>query len=247
MTTPPNNDAGGQGGNGGTPPNPADDKGTQGGGQDPNAGSGAGGTGGNDKGSGAPSQQFKGEFDPDKAARLIDNLRSDLDAEKTKRTSMESQFSEFMGKFGQLFGGGEQKQLTPEQIAQKAEESDRKARESAIHLTVFRTASKHGGDPDALLDSAAFVSAVNKLDPASDTFAASVENAVKQAVEKNPRLKAADTTPPPPAKGGFDHGNQGNGGKRQLTAAEVEKLRRENPEALVKAQDEGLLRDFLAS
>lgn len=243
MTTPPNNDAGGQGGGGGTPPNPADDKGNQGGGQDPNAG-GAGGSGGDNKGSGAPSQQFKGEYDPEKAARLIDNLRSDLEAEKTKRTSMETQFSDFMGNFAKLFGKGEDQQLTPEQIAQKAQESDQKARESAVQLAVFRTAGKYGGDPDALLDSASFVNAINKLDPSADTFAASVENAVKQAVEKNPRLKAADTTPPPPAKGGFDHGNSGSEGKRQLTAAEVAKL---SPEALVKAQDEGLLRDYLAS
>jgi len=230
MSTPPNNDAGGQGGNGGTPPAPTDDKGNQGGGQDPNAG-GAGGTGGNDKGSGAPSQQFEGEFNAERAKRLIENLRSDLDAEKTKRTAQETQFSEFMGKFGQLFGQGQEKQLTPEQIAEKAQESDQKARESAVQLAVFRTAGKYGGDPD-------------KLDPTSDTFAASVENAVKQAVEKNPRLKAADVTPPPPAKGGFDHTGSGSDGKPQLTAAEVAKL---SPEALVKAQDNGQLRDYLAS
>ncbi|MEU5030179.1 hypothetical protein [Streptomyces milbemycinicus] len=197
-------------------------------------GQGEGGTG--------KAPKFEGEFDPAKAARLVENLRTQVDEEKTKRTALETQFSEFMGKFGQLFGGGEEKKLTPEQIAKKAQESDTQARQATVKLAVFQTASKHGADPEALLDSASFEKAISKLDPTADTFAANVEAAIKKAVENNPRLKA-QAAQQAPAKGGFDM-NNGTAGKRQLTAAEVQKL---SPEELVKAREDGLLKDYLAS
>jgi hypothetical protein len=203
----------------------------------PEAGSGGQGEGGTGK---AP--KFEGEFDPAKAARLVENLRSQVDEEKTKRTALETQFSDFMGKFGALFGGGEEKKLTPEQIAQKAQESDQQARAATVKLAVFQTASKHGADPEALLDSASFERAISKLDPAADTFAANVESAIKKAVEAHPRLKAQGA-PPVPARGGVDMAG-GTSGKRQLTAAEVAKL---SPEELVKAREDGLLKDYLAS
>jgi hypothetical protein len=39
----------------------------------------------------------------------------------------------------------------------------------------------------------------------------------------------------------------GTTGKRQLTAAEVAHLAKTNPAGLVKAREEGLLKDYLAS
>ncbi|MGA5272286.1 hypothetical protein ACPCKL_00525 [Streptomyces cellulosae] len=207
----------------------------------PEGGQQAGSQGQGDGGSGK-APKFEGEYDPAKAARLVENLRTQVDEEKTKRTALETQFSEFMGKFGQLFGGGEEKKLTPEQIAQKAQESDQQARAATVKLAVFQTAGKHGADPEALLDSASFERAINKLDPTADTFAANVEAAIKKAVENNPRLKAQGA-PPVPAKGGVDMAG-GTSGKRQLTAAEVAKL---SPDELVKAREDGLLKDYLAS
>ncbi|MEU8811116.1 hypothetical protein ACN6K5_001333 [Streptomyces violaceoruber] len=205
------------------------------------AGPPAGSQGQGDGGTGK-APKFEGEYDPAKAARLVENLRTQVDEEKTKRTALETQFSEFMGKFGQLFGGGEEKKLTPAQIAQKAQESDQHARQATVKLAVFQTAGKHGADPEALLDSASFERAINKLDPTADTFAANVEAAIKKAVENNPRLKAQGP-PPVPAKGGVDMAG-GTSGKRQLTAAEVAKL---SPDELVKAREDGLLKDYLAS
>ncbi|MFG2380569.1 hypothetical protein [Streptomyces avermitilis] len=200
------------------------------------------GSQGQGEGSTGKAPKFEGEFDPQKAARLVENLRTQVDEEKTKRTALETQFSDFMGKFGQLFGGGEEKKLTPEQIAQKAQESDQQARQATVKLAVFQTASKHGADPEALLDSASFAKAIGKLDPTADTFAANVEAAIKKAVEANPRLKV-QAAQQAPAKGGFDM-NNGTAGKRQLTAAEVQKL---SPDELVKAREDGLLKDYLAS
>jgi len=202
------------------------------------------GSGGQGDGTGK-APKFEGEFDPVKAARLVENLRAEVDAEKTKRTEMETKFSGFMDNFAKLFGGAE-KQLTPEQIAQKAQESDQQAREANVKLAVFQTAGKHGADPDALLDSASFVRAISKLDPSADTFAANVDTAIKNAVEGNARLKAQAAAPQVPAKGGVDMAG-GTTGKRQLTAAEVKHLSETNPGALVKAREDGLLKDYLAS
>jgi hypothetical protein len=104
-----------------------------------------------------------------------------------------------MKKLAGLFGvdTGEEKPPTPEELTKKlAEEQSRTkefeatARQREVELAVYKTAGKHGGDPDALLDSRGFANAVAKLDPASDTFAADVEKAVKQAVEANPKLAA---------------------------------------------------------
>lgn len=204
------------------------------------------GTGGQGDSGTGKAPKFEGDFDPAKAARLVENLRAEVDSEKTKRTELETKFSGFMDGFAKLFGGGEQKQLTPEQIAQKAQASDQAAREATVKLAVFQTAGKHGADPDALLDSASFVRAIGKLDPTADTFAANVDTAIKAAVESNARLKAQPTAPQVPAKGGVDMSG-GTSGKRQLTAAEVEHLSKTNPEALVKARQDGLLKDYLAS
>jgi hypothetical protein len=200
-------------------------------------GQGDGGTG--------KAPKFEGEFDSQRAMKAITDLRGEVSAERDKRTAVEKQFTDFMGNFSKLFGG-EEKQLTPEQIAQKAQQSDQAAREATVKLGVFQAASKHGADPDALLDSASFVRAISKLDPAADTFAANVESAIKKAVEASPRLKAQTQAPVVPAKGGVDM-NGGTTGKRQLTAAEVKHLSETNPAALVKAREEGLLKDFLAS
>ncbi|WP_328981763.1 hypothetical protein OG258_19915 [Streptomyces mirabilis] len=207
------------------------------------AGPPAGQQGQGDGGTGK-APKFEGEFDPAKAARLVENLRAEVDSEKAKRTEMETKFSGFMDGFAKLFGG-EEKQLTPEQIAQKAQESDKTAREATVKLAVFQTAGKHGADPDALLDSASFVRAIGKLDPSSDTFAANVDTAIKNAVDNNARLKA-QSAPQVPAKGGVDM-TGGTSGKRQLTPAEVDHLSKTNPAALVKAREDGLLKDYLAS
>ncbi|MFI5979184.1 hypothetical protein [Streptomyces sp. NPDC051452] len=149
--------------------------------QQPASGPQAGSQGQSEGGTGK-APKFEGEFDPQKAARLVENLRTQVDEEKTKRTALETQFSDFMGKFGQLFGAGEEKKLTPEQIAQKAQESDQQAREATVKLAVFQTAGKHGGDPEALLDSASFAKAISKLDPTADTFAANVEAAIRSRI-----------------------------------------------------------------
>lgn len=70
-------------------------------------------------------------------------------------------------------------------------------RQVEVQLAVYRNAGKHGGDSDALLDSATFLNAVADLDPKASDFAALLGTAITTAIEANPRLKAEAPKPSP--------------------------------------------------
>jgi hypothetical protein len=204
--------------------------------------------------------KFEGEFDPAKFERLVENLRGEVASERSKRESAEraaeqraqEQQAELIKKFAAAFGfdTGEEKPPTPEELTQKlaqeqarTKEFEATARQREVELAVYRSAAKHGGDPDALLDSRGFASAVAKLDPASDTFAADIEKAVTQAVEANPKLaaqKLAEPKPAVPAGGAPMTGAPG--GKRQLGAEDAKRM---TPEQIQKAVEEGRFTAYL--
>ncbi|GAA2037385.1 hypothetical protein GCM10009740_31490 [Terrabacter terrae] len=79
----------------------------------------------------------------------------------------------------------------PVQLAEQLTTAQQAQRQTAVELAVYKTASKHSGDPDALLDSRAFLAKVADLDPAADDFPSKVDEAIKSAVTDNPKLKAA--------------------------------------------------------
>ena len=200
--------------------------------------------------------KFEGEFDPAKFERLVENLRGDVEKEKTKREAAETKAqqdqADFMKKLAGLFGvdTGEEKPPTPEELTQKltAEQARTKefedaARQTQVELAVYKTAGKHGGDPDALLDSRGFANAIAKLDPASDTFASDVEKAVKQAVETNPKLGAKQPEPAKPTvPAGGAPMSGAPGGKRQLGAEDIKRM---TPEQISKAVEEGRFNAYL--
>ncbi|MER6601186.1 hypothetical protein [Streptomyces parvus] len=205
------------------------------------------------------SPEFKGEFDPAKFQKLVENLRGDVEAEKQKRQSAEQKAKDdqaaFMKKVAAAFGleTDEEKPPTPEELAkQLAEEqnrtkaSDDRARQTQVELAVYKTAGKHGGDPDALLDSRNFANAISKLDPTAADFDAQVGKAVKTAVDSNKKLAAKAPEPkepePTPA-GGAPMDGAGNG-KRQLGAADVKRM---TPAEITKAVQEGRLDAYLGS
>ena len=200
--------------------------------------------------------KFEGDFDPAKFERLVENLRGDVEAEKQKRQAAEQKAKDdqdaFMKKVAAAFGidTGEEKPPTPEQLAQQLEEargetkaSRDQARQTAVELAVYKSAGKHGGDPDALLDSRGFANAIASLDPASDTFNADVEKAVKQAVEANKKLaaKQPEPTPPPVPAGGAPMGGA-PGTKRQLGAEDAARM---SDEEITKAVAEGRFASYL--
>ncbi|WP_327335857.1 hypothetical protein OG384_04285 [Streptomyces sp. NBC_01324] len=207
----------------------------------------------------AKAPKFEGEFDPAKFETLVANIRGDVDAEKAKREAAEAQVkkvqqdqADFVKKMATLFGveTDEAKPPTPEELAQQlAEEqtrtkaSDDRARQTTVELAVYKTASKHGGDPDALLDSRSFANAIAKLDPADNGFDAAVGSAVKAAVEANSKLaaKAPKQEPEPTPAGGAPMDGAG-GGKRQLGAADAARM---TPEELAKAVKDGRFKSYL--
>lgn len=205
------------------------------------------------------SPTFEGDFDPAKFQKLVENLRGDVEAEKAKRTAAEQKAKDdqaaFMKKVAGAFGieTDEQKPPTPEELsAQLAEAqtrtkaSDDRARQTQVELAVYKTAGKHGGDPDALLDSRSFARAIEKLDPSDDGFGEAVAKAVKAAVDSNSKLAAKAPEPkgpePTPA-GGAPMDGAGNG-KRQLGEADRKRM---SPEEITKATKEGRFNAYLGS
>lgn len=83
-------------------------------------------------------------------------------------------------------------QATPEELTQQLTTAQAQARQTAVELAVYRTATAAGADPDALLDSRTFADSLADIDP---TDTAAVTAAIKAAITANPRLGAKPTGP----------------------------------------------------
>lgn len=171
----------------------------------------AGGTGDDDQDDDAskgdkpkPKPPVK-KADEDPAAEL-ERLRKELkqangEAAKArtsaKKAAADEARSEIMKELGKVLGLVEDDDKTPDPAALKAQIESATAahRETAVELAVYRGASKHGADPDALTDSRAFLKSIADLDPNDEGFAKAVSAAIKAAVTDNPKLKAASQAP----------------------------------------------------
>ncbi|MEU8623311.1 hypothetical protein [Streptomyces sp. NPDC048669] len=204
----------------------------------------------------AKAPKFEGEFDPTRFEKLVENLRSDVEAQKAKTAAAEQKAKDdqaaFMKKVAGAFGieTDEAKPPTPEELAQQLDEargetkeSRAQARQTQVELAVYKAAGTHGGDPDALLDSRAFANAIAKLDPSTDGFDEAVGKAVTAAVESNSKLaaKASKREPEPTPAGGAPM-DGAPGSKRQLGKADVARM---TPEEITKAVQEGRLNAYL--
>jgi len=200
--------------------------------------------------------KFEGEFDQAKFEKLVENIRGDVEAEKAKRIAAEQKAADdqaaFMKKVAAAFGieTDEQKPPTPEELAKQLDEargetkeSRAQARQTAVELAVYKTAGRHGGDPDALLDSRSFANAIAKLDPTADGFDEAVGKAVKTAVDGNAKLaaKAPEPKPEPTPAGGAPM-DGAPGGKRQLGEADRKRM---TTEEIAKATREGRFTAYL--
>lgn len=124
---------------------------------------------------------------------MIKDLRGEAADRRTKFNSAMSTIAEALGIEPPA---GTDKPLTPEELAARLaetqgtlSETSNNAKDLAIRLTIFESASEHGGNPAALTDSRAFISKVSSLDPTAEDFKASVIAAAKAAVTENPSLK----------------------------------------------------------
>lgn len=154
----------------------------------------------------------------------------------------------------------------PEKLTADLAQARADARQKAVELAVYRTAGKHDGDADALLDSRTFAKAVEGLDPGADDFTTKVGEAIAAAVKADSRYKAQPAKQEPatdpegapgeekrkeaepgkeqpkprlPRSGGEFGGAPG--GNRQWTEADVENA---SPAEVSQAMEQGLLQDL---
>ncbi|MFG1709230.1 hypothetical protein ACFLIM_39170 [Nonomuraea sp. M3C6] len=111
----------------------------------------------------------------------------------------------------------------------KERDSERELHRRALtELGVHRTALKQGADGDALLDSRSFLRSIKDLDPDAEDFSTVLAERITQAVEDNPKFKAASLAGPPARSGGEFTG--GPGGRSsdpdQMTTDDFRKARR---------------------
>jgi len=150
---------------------------------------------------------------PPWAQKLIRETRTEAAASRTKAKEQADALAALQAtRQSELDGiaralGLKPEEATPEQImaerdaAQaRAEHNAAAARTAAVELAVFRAASLAGVNAGALLDSRTFVSTLDGLDPADQSFAQAVADRIAQAVEQNPAWKAAVPQPAPAAQ-----------------------------------------------
>lgn len=136
-----------------------------------------------------------------------DAVLADLAKERDARQALEKQVTDLqtaqqtqLDAIAKALGLKQDEPPDPAKLAEQVTTEQAKAREAAVQLAVYRNAAQAGGDPDALLDSATFLSGLAKVDP---TDAQAVATAIKAAVEASPRLGSAPAGPtPPPSFGG---------------------------------------------
>lgn len=146
-------------------------------------------------------------FDAEKAWELIQNLRTEK-GDPAKVSELEQQLADMQAAQQSQMDAlakalGLKQDDTPpdaDALAAQVTAEQAKAREAAVQLAVYRNAAANEANADALLDSASFLRSLTDVDP---TNADAINAAIKTAVEANPLLKAAPSTPStPPFPGG---------------------------------------------
>ena len=141
----------------------------------------------------APPAAEKVEDLPEWAQKAIRDARGEAADRRTKLTAAEQQQQEIVKAFAKAAGielPGDNETPDPAKLAEQLSTEQARARQAQIDLTVYQTASKHLGDPVALLDSRTFQAKVAALDPSAGDFQTKVDAAIKEAVDANPKLKA---------------------------------------------------------
>jgi len=175
--------------------------------------------------------------DPAAARAEIEKLRRENGAERVnaKTAAAEEARNELLQKLGLTKDGAEKPD--PDALAKDLTTAREQARQTAVELAVYRAAAANKANPDALLDSASFLAKVRTLDPNGADFATQVTDAITAAVTANKSLKA---TPAVGASGVELNGGTGETG--QITEAQLARM---TPEAIVEAQEKGLLKNLL--
>lgn len=125
----------------------------------------------------------------------------------------------------------------PDKLAADLTASRAKGQQASLALAIYKAAPPLSANPDALLDSLSFQTAVKDLDPDSADFDTKVAEAINKAVTANPNLKTGRA----PGASGVDMSG-GSGEPGQITEDQLKTM---TPEQIVDAQNKGLLRNLL--
>lgn len=150
---------------------------------------------------------------PEPVQKMIRELRQENGNRRTATQTAEQRQQELIKAVAKAAGielpGDEQPD--PAKLTEQLTATQAQAKQAAVELAVYKAAGTHKGDPNALLDSRAFLAKVADLDPAADDFAAQIDAAVKQAVTDNPKLKTVQVAG---ASGAEFPGGSGDGAPR---------------------------------
>lgn len=151
--------------------------------------------------------------DRDALVKMIGDLRKENASTRTtaKKQAADEARAELAQSIGKAIGlVKDDEPVDPAELAKQIEQSKTSERTAQIHLAVFKTAGKHLGDPEALLDSSSFLAKLSDLDPNASDFDTKVGEVIKTAVDANPKLKSSST----PGSSSVDHPGGGGAPKR---------------------------------
>lgn len=186
-----------------------------------NAGQSGGQTGGQQGGQSGGGDDDLASYSQADLAKMVRDLRNEngksrTNAKEQAATEAKQNLAQDIGKALGLVK--EDEPADPDKLAQQLSSEQQRAKDSAVELAVYKNASKHGADPDALTDSRAFLNKVAELDPNDERFGEKVGDAIKKATENNPKLRAQGQAPPR-SSGQHAGGTGGNTRPKSMTEA----------------------------
>lgn len=201
----------------------------------------------------AKPPKIEGDFDADRAARLIERLRNESKAEKEARAAAEDKQAAFLKAIAKAAGLAEEDKPDPEALTRQLEDARGAEKQRRTENMVLRLAPALGADPDVLLDSTSFLNALSGLDPEDrDGVQDVISDFQKKSTRYNlPTAKADDgepkTTEPKKPAGRSGADLNGSASKpRQWTQAELDAASKAGRNRdIVDAQEKGLLDDIL--
>lgn len=158
---------------------------------------------------------------PEWAQKLIRDTRSEAAGNRTKAKDAESRYASTLDAIAKALGVKDDKPTDPAKLAEELAAERDQGQQARTELAVFRAASRHGADPDKLLDSRKFTDRLKGVDPSDST---KISELIKKAVEENPSYRAAQA---PPASGAPMGGKPPSSKPRSLEAAVAARYRKQ--------------------
>ncbi|MBB5853971.1 hypothetical protein ACFQ05_11740 [Amycolatopsis umgeniensis] len=146
-----------------------------------------------------PAADELAALDPATLAKMVRDLRTENAADRTnaKTKAADEARQQLAQDISKALGlVADDDKADPAKLAEQVTAEQQRTRAASVELAVFKSAGQLGADPAALVDSRAFVSAVEQLDPTAADFADKVGAAITKAVTDNPKLRAAGQAPP---------------------------------------------------